>query len=255
IEKRTPGRALKPEDAFLYLLKQGVFRVGLSLKCPNCSLDFWIPLDDIATETTCEYCGLHFNITPQLRDRDWAYRRTGLFGKDDHQQGSIPVALTLQQLDTVLHGRSLYMTNMNATPKTAGIETCETDFVVLHQEMLGGKPSIVIGEAKTRDEITEEDVRKMSRLADALPEKRVKSFILFSKLAAFTPEEINRCRAAQLSSRRRVILLSERELEPYHIYERTAKEFTIDRSVTSLDDLAEATNDVYFDPKPKANRD
>jgi hypothetical protein len=251
IEQRAPGRSLKPEDAFLYLLKKGVFRVGLSLKCPNCALEFWIPLDDIATETTCEYCGMRFNITPQLRDRDWAYRRTGLFGKDDHQQGSIPVALTLQQLDNTLNGRSLVLTNMNLTPRTAVIEPCETDFVVLHQELLGGKPSLVIGESKTNDAISEEDVRKLSRLADAFPESQADVFILFSKVSPFIPEEINRCRAAQSAARRRVILFSERELEPYHVYERTAKEFTIDRAAVSLDDLALVTHDVYFEPKPR----
>ena len=35
---------LKPEDAFLYLLKKGVFRAGLKLECPTCQLDFWVPL-------------------------------------------------------------------------------------------------------------------------------------------------------------------------------------------------------------------
>jgi hypothetical protein len=251
IEQRVPGRPLRPEDAFLYLLKKGVFRVGISLKCPNCVLDFWVPLDDIATDTTCEYCGIRFNITPQLRDRDWAYRRTGLFGKDDHQQGSIPVALTLQQLDMTLNGRSLLMTNTNVTPTTATIEICETDFVVLYQELLGGKPSIVIGESKTAGDISDEDVRKLTRVADAFPERRVEVFLLFSKLGRFSPEEIARCRLGQTPARKRVILLSERELEPLRIYERTAKEFNIDESVTSLDDLASVTHDVYFEPKAK----
>ena len=92
---------LKPDDALLYLLKKGVFRAGLNLECPNCNLDFWLPLDSMATEVACEYCGKKFDITPQLRDRDWAYRRSGLFGRADHQEGSVPVVVTLQQLNTV----------------------------------------------------------------------------------------------------------------------------------------------------------
>src|SRR5207245_10742754 len=66
---------LKPEDAFVYLLERGVFRAGLNFNCPACRLDFWLSIDDFATEVDCEYCGKGFNVMPQLRDRDWAYRR------------------------------------------------------------------------------------------------------------------------------------------------------------------------------------
>ncbi len=86
---------LKPEDAFTYLLKKGVFRAGLRFLCENCELESCVHLDDARTISRCEYCGKEFNVTPQLRDRDWAYRRSGLFGRDDHQGGGITVALTL----------------------------------------------------------------------------------------------------------------------------------------------------------------
>ena len=85
IEQREKPK-LKAEDAFEYLVKNGVFQVGLKLKCSNCELDFWIFLDDVATEIRCGLCGRIFNITGQLRDRDWAYRRSGLFGREDHQE-------------------------------------------------------------------------------------------------------------------------------------------------------------------------
>jgi hypothetical protein len=48
-----------------------------------------------------------------------------------------------------------------------------------------------------------------------------------------------------------VILLSDRELEPYFMYERAEKEFVIRPSAISLEDMAQATQDIYFDPKPK----
>jgi hypothetical protein len=51
---------LKPEDAFLYLLKKGVFRAGLKLACPTCQLDFWVTLDDAKSTTQCPYCGIEF---------------------------------------------------------------------------------------------------------------------------------------------------------------------------------------------------
>jgi hypothetical protein len=252
IESREGG-PLKPEHVFLYLVKNGVFQVGLTLSCPHCELDPWIPLDDIATEAKCEFCGKGFLITAQLRDRNWKYRRSGLFGRKNSQEGSIPVVLTLQQLDTVLSTENIFVTNMTIEPNTASIEFCEVDFVLLQQGTWDDRTSIAIGECKTRKEISEEDVQKLSLVADAFELNDVNAFIVFSKLAPFTPEEIMRCRAAQLGHKKRVIMLTDRELEPYFVYERTEKEFVVRSSAISLDEMAEATDDIFLHPKPRSD--
>jgi len=49
----------------------------------------------------------------------------------------------------------------------------------------------------------------------------------------------------------RLILLSDRELEPYFVYEWAGKEYVIDATAISLEDLVNATHQLYFDPKPK----
>jgi hypothetical protein len=264
--------SLEPKDAFFYLLKQNVFRVGLKLMCPSCQLPFWRALDEIKTLVTCEYCGREFNITPQLKDDKWAYRPSGLFGRgytkqkqtqrdsaieseafeeSDHQEGSVPVALTLQQLDTTLHHNFvLWLPAMRLQPLTAPIEKCETDFVLLCQDFRG-RIELVIGECKANCEITEEDVRKLSKIANTFPPDRFDVFLVFSKTGQFTAQEIERCRAADSDTRRRTILLSDRELEPYFVYERTSKEFAIDETAVSLEDMVEATRGIYFEPRPK----
>ena len=56
------------------------------------------------------------------------------------------------------------------------------------------------------------------------------------------------------AGRQRMILLSDRELEPYFVYESAAKEFEIDLTAVSLQDLANTTHSLYFDPKPKNPR-
>jgi hypothetical protein len=248
------SRKLKPQDALEFLLKKGVFRVGLALKCPVCELSFWTHLDAVKTTAECELCGAEFNVTPQLRDRDWAYRRSGLFGRTDHQLGSIPVALTLQQLHTILGPEMIYTTAMNLAPLTARVNKCETDFVVLAQKNTwqSDKPQLAIGEAKDDGgEITDADVANLILIADSLPKRRLETYIVFAKTSSFRPDEIERCKRAQEEYRNRVILLSGRELEPYHVYERTAEEFEIDSSAISLEDLATATRNIYFDPRPK----
>jgi hypothetical protein len=239
------------EHAFAFLPKKGIFRAGLKLNCPDCQLDFWLVLDDIATEVKPELCGNTFEITSQLRDRDWAYRRSGLFGRDDHQQGSIPVAITLQQIATMFSGEMIFSTAMNISGITADVATCETDFVIVSQRHSGRRVPIAIGECKTMGEITDGDVQNLKRIANAFERTRMKPFIVFAKTASFTPDEIARCQTAQSPYGHRVILLSDRELEPYFVYERTGKEFDIKPTAISFEDLARATEGIYFNPRPK----
>jgi hypothetical protein len=172
----------------------GVFRVGLEFKCPNCELPSWIHLDDVHTKSSCSYCDHTYDVTPQLKDRDWRYRRSGIFGRDDNQLGGVPVALTLQQLDTSLHDRLImYSPAINFRSAGADIEPCESDFVAVVSGTLGVSESpvqILIGEAKTGKPIDAQDVRKLKKLAAAIPKHLEQCFILFSKTEAFTPDEV-----------------------------------------------------------------
>jgi hypothetical protein len=255
---------LKPEDAFLYLLKKGVFRAGLKFACPTCQLDFWVSLDDAKSTSQCPYCGIEFNALPLLRDRNWAYRRSGLFGRDDNQRGGIPVAVTVQQLDTMLRERLLaYAPGIEFEPGTA-IEACEADLVVLASSFQhSGKPlELVIAECKDAGgEITDEDVRKLSKVAETLRKGPFDVFILFAKCGEFTEAEIQRCKDArrklfehqgQVYYLNNIIMLSARELEPYDLYERTEKEFEIKPYAHTFEDLATNTVNIFFEPRPKA---
>ena len=252
LEPRPMASRLTPKDVFHFLLEKGVFRPGVTLKCPKCELPFWIQLDDVATEAECAYCGNRFNCTRQLRKDPWQYRKSGLFGLDNNQEGSVPVALTLQQLDTLLHDSSsnLLLTNlkMERGPKSPA---CETDLFVAVQEH--DRVSIAVGECKdSKGEITAQDVSNMMAVAEAFPREHFDSFVIFAKTGPFTREEIDRCKNAQAGrGRSRVILLSDRELEPYFVYERASREFEVDTNVISLGDLARSTVQLYFNPKPK----
>jgi hypothetical protein len=248
IDARPFRQKTKPEDALDFLLRRGVFRVGLELKCPHCELRFWQPLDDLKTHVECVYCGTRFGVTDQLRDRDWAYRRSGLFGRNDNQHGGVPVAVTLQQLDTILHSnRMLYTTSLEITPGKTPIDKCETDFVVIttgHSHNFPHQPQVVIGECKAAGgTITVADAENLAKVADAFPKRRLNVFVLFAKTGSFSDEEIASCAHAQDKWHSRVILLTKDELEPSHIYERHNEEPQIRAS--GLEDLAATTSYLY----------
>jgi hypothetical protein len=250
LEHNPNLRKWKPEHAFLYLLKKRVFMAGLEFVCPRCELKFWRVLDDVKSETICEYCGEHFEVMTQLKDRDWAYRRSGLFGRDDHQEGGLAVSLVLQQLNTAFYRDMFFATGMNLFSSSKQIK-CESDLVVLHSDSYG-RVGLVIGECKTRKNIKEDDVSNLIRVADALQKSGIDVFLLFAKLVPFSAEEIALCKKAQDEGEPRVIMLSDRELEPYYMYEQAKNEFVMNRThANSLRDIARATREIYFNPVPK----
>lgn len=248
IEQRSYLSKLTPDDVFSYLLKKGVFRAGLEFYCPSCSLEFWTMLDDLTTLIKCSYCGHQFNITPLLRDRgDWRFRRSGLFGLNNNQEGAIPVVLTLLQLDTMFHSNEMfYTTAMELMPGTANIKKFETDFVAVVHGHHSGRIQIAIGECKTRKSITEDDIMKLKSVVDAFSPKGIEVFVILAKLNEFTQEEIKYATKLNEQHHRCAILLTPRELEPYHLYERTAKELEIDSIAVSFEDMARTTHQIYF---------
>lgn len=250
IEQRKVGSKLTNDAILAHLLRKEVFRPGLKLACPNCQLDFWRALDEVKTKAECEYCGHLFHVGPQLRDRDWSYRRSGLFGRNDNQEGSVPVVLTLQQLAN-MHDLSSYVmaTAMSLEPNGADIKKCETDFVFLTTRGRDHRIQLAIGECKTRKPITEDDVQNLLRVAGSFPSDRFDVFLIFAKLAEFSEEELKLISTANEEHVKGVVILTHRELEPWHPYDRTSKEFDIDPIVVDFQGMANATHQVFFEKK------
>jgi len=246
---------LHPEAVFGYLVEKGLFRIGAELNCPSCRLTSWTALDTLKQRVVCELCGHEHDATRQLVKGEWHYRRSGVMGAERNAQGAVPVALTLQQLETTLRGLdgTIYSPSLNLQPK-AGVDlpTCEVDFVwIVPRTYAGKKTAVLLGECKDQGPVKlddfERDVENLRRAADALPRQRFEAFVVLSKLAPFTPEEIQRASVLNDKYQRRAILLTARELEPYMIYERTKLEFKSIRGYGSTpEDLAETTAEIYF---------
>lgn len=248
IEPRRHGSRLTNDGVLAHLLRKEVFRPGLKLDCPSCQLRFWRSLDDVRTNAQCEYCGHVFHVGPQLRDRDWAYRRSGLFGRNDNQEGAIPVVLTLLQLHHMHDPTSFAMTTaVSLEPNGADIRKCESDFAFLVNRERDHRVQLAIGECKTRKPITQDDVQNLLRVARSFPTDRFDVFLIFTKLADFSDEELALIAAANEEFVRRVVILTPRELDHWHPYERAAELFDIDRTIIDLEGMAEATHRIFFE--------
>lgn len=269
IEPRHGDTKLTPAAVFAFLVEKGLFRIGTELQCPNCRLPSWTALDVLKQRVICELCGHEFDATRQLINEDWHYRRSGVLGKEKNAQGAIPVVLTLQQFTVNLNGPShkMYSPSLELVPKTGlDLPKCEIDFVWLISRAYPDRTVAIIGECKDRGGDREKgkdsgtidaaDVENLRRVADALPRKRFETFIVLAKLCPFTADEVVLAKTLNDKYRRRAILLTARELEPYHFFDRTKLEFkNIKPYASSAEDLANATHTMYFEdgasPAPK----
>jgi hypothetical protein len=251
---------LEPGAVFTYLVEKGLFRMGAELVCPHCRMSSWTALDVLKQRLVCEMCGREFDATRQLVNEPWHYRRSGVLGAEKNAQGAIPVVLTLQQFRVNMGGflsEGMYSPSLDLTPK-AGVELpkCEIDFAWLVPQHYPDKTVVIIGECKDRGKgdngedkgtINAKDIDHLKRVADALPRKRFETFIVLAKLCPFTADEIALAKTLNEKYRNRAILLTARELEPYHLYERTKLEFkNIKQYASRPEDLANNTAQMYF---------
>ncbi|MFC1892175.1 hypothetical protein ACFLZT_07270 [Thermodesulfobacteriota bacterium] len=254
IESRPFEENLTPDAIFGYLVEKGLFRVGADLNCPSCKMNSWIPLDSLKHKVVCDLCGQEHDVTRNLTDvNEWHYRRSGVLGVEKNAQGAVPVFLTLQQLDTNFHSglsKNLYSPSLDLTPKTDVEGTkCETDFVWVIPRAYPRKNVVILAECKDKGPITIDDATNLKRIADSLPKKRFKTFIVLSQISPFTDSEIKIAKTLNNQYFRRAILLSANELEPYYIRERAKDESGRDLKWYSPEEMANSTALLYFAPK------
>ena len=189
IEPRGEGTKLTKENVFDFFLKHEFFRGGLELECDDCKLSSWLSLHEIDDVWTCEYCGGKSLTSLHLRHRgDWKFRKSGLFAKDNNQEGAIPVLLTL------LVFQRIFAFGLSGFIWTTALElrsqNCEIDFCVLNY--LRDRIEIGIGECKSAGgQIDHEDLDNLKRVRENLVKAGLDCYITLAKTeSSFTLEEI-----------------------------------------------------------------
>jgi hypothetical protein len=190
-----------------------------TFSCPACGLSSEVSLAAFEGRWRCPDCEFDVFMPPLVVDvfnhaelkRLWELRRFGLFGRDNNQEGSIPVLLALMWLKAMLGGNDeCYSTALQLT------STSEIDFGVL-QYRYGETIEFGLGEAKaTSSRITPEQVDSLKGIARRFEEvEELTCYLIFAKTAdAFESSEIELfCRLH--NERIPVIALTNRELEAF----------------------------------------
>ncbi len=219
---------IEPRDApdltgahvFDFLLKKGFLRAGLQFLCHHCRLKQWQSLKEIDDTWYCEFCGGENQTSLHLRGKsgNWMYRKSGLFAKSNHQEGAIPVLLTLLCFYRIISSLSEFRYS-TALEIKGDVPDCETDFFVINTR---GQKKIEIGFGECKSDggiIDIEDCEKMKSIYKKLNSiEGVRTYITFGKTAnSFSPNEtilFKRLNNEGIPT----ILFTNRELEPYDPY-------------------------------------
>lgn len=238
-EKLTTGRA------FRLLLKKELFRAGLELVCNHCRLISWLSLREIDDYWICNYCGGNNQTSLHLNNEgNWKYRKSGLFAKDNNQEGAIPVILTLLQF----HKRfDQFGYGYSPALRVQGEKVnCEIDLCIL-QYGIGDSIEVGIAECKSEGgKITQEDVINLKSVRDRLNEVGISCVLIFSKTAnRFDIKEIELFKTLDDDNIRCVLLLN-KELEPFDLYEEYEQHELVYKQASTLEYMGWNSRKVYL---------
>ncbi len=158
-------------------------------------------------------------IASEFKDRScWKFKKKGLFGKENNQEGALPVILTMLVFKHVFSsGTSLYSTSLRC-------EGCdkkpEIDFVILQYGFRDNKIELAFGECKSDGgEITADDIEKLKSVKEKFEPKGIRCHLVFAKTTEkFSDSEIELFKKLW-SENHSLILLLDKELETnHHLY-------------------------------------
>jgi hypothetical protein len=164
------------------------------------------------------------------------YRKSGLFGKDNNQEGAIPVILALLVFTRIIQPDQFVW----STALTLESLNCEVDFSVF-QYGRGKRVQVAIGECKdSGGNIDHNDLGNLKVVRQKLVEAGFDCFITLAKTAdTFDPDELELFREVAKDGLK-LILLTNREMEPYSPFVLDNKDIP-HKYADSLGELAENT--------------
>lgn len=261
---------LTPQDVWKHLLAKKIFAPYLPksnpsakkkklFQCRRCGLKSSLSCKAFSGVWVCSFCKYEHYLPEFIDDAfksteidSWRFRKSGLFSKDNNQEGAIPVILTLLQIKKRFHNSNLlYTTSLHLTPLQG--KECETDFVVLNYRR-EDDIEIGIGECKSDfGKIDQNDVDNLKNIKKLLDARGLNCHLIFSKTAdSFSKDEIALFKRLR-DERIYPVLFTNKELEPYDPYEEYRTESLPRQYAFTLGDMAMNSAHIYLrDEMPEA---
>jgi len=231
------------------LLSKGIFRAGLELLCEHCKIRNWLPLRNLDDLWICDYCGESNQTSLHLKDRgDWRFKKSSFFARDNKQEGTIPVILTLLLFSRMFRlSGFVYSTPLNLK---FDAKKCEIDFCILQYYRESGI-EIGFGECKSGGgKINQDDIDNLKSIREKLSAIGMDCYLIFSKSAEqFEPDEVDLFKTLS-NEDVPLILLTNRELEPHFPYLNRGGEAVPKEYVHTLGDMSLNSEYLYL----KSNR-
>jgi hypothetical protein len=166
---------------------------------------------------------------------------------------SLSEALTLQQLDTILCSAMIYVSSMTIEPAVANIIPCETGLVVVSEKIVT-TTGLVLPSQNARAAAAKLPRRTFGnprkwRTHFERPDSPVHHFFKDRAVRGGGDCAVPRRAAGGAAAHDPAFGPRTRSV---FVYEWAAKEFEIDATAISLEDLANTTHGLYFNPRPKA---
>jgi hypothetical protein len=255
------GAKATAELAFDTLLEKGLIRTGLDLRCAKCHLSNWLSVNRLDESWSCEYCGEKQPIATLLASPagKWRFRKSGLLGKDNNQEGAIPVLLTLLQLKRILeHPSFVYSAGLNLTGDNIDceIDLCILQYVRHEQASWGLQSKLEIGIGECKDDggsIDDNDAQKLKEVYRCLNTEDIRCYLIFSKAADnFSEQEILLFKTLKKDGIP-LILFTNNELEPYEPYEKIRQNNTNFPIANTLKEMSWISDSTYLSGSPKTS--
>jgi len=248
-------KVLSPNPGRMYKLISKIRCKHKEFSCVNCGYKSSIPIGNFEFLWNCGFCGLEHYLPLFIRTnirndlKSWFIKKSGLFAKENNQEGAIPVILTLMQLNRLIeHGDDVKW--VASFELKDGSKSCEIDFAMLNSEYRFDKQElqIAIGECKGNIEINDEDIDNLFYVKEKLEKYGLSCYLVFSKTAdLFLPKEIERFKKLVFEKNTIPILFTNTELEPYEPYWFHPKEKTLPyKYAHSFHEIAENSKHIYL---------
>jgi hypothetical protein len=256
IESRD-HRDLEPGDVLTFLIKKRILRPRLNFlervlrrrqlfKCRGCGLGSNLLMATFESAWVCPFCRLNQFLPEYIgvvfnNKAMWRFQKSGLFAKDNNQEGAVPVVLSLLAFARILDPL-VYSTALDFPLE----KNSESDLCVL-QYHFGEDVEIGIGECKSDGgRITEAKVCNLKTVRGKLQGFGLETYLVFARTTdAFSPEEIELFRGL-VGERVPVILFTNGELEPYDPYWRSVDKGLPLRHPLTLADMARNSEVLYL---------